>query len=150
MPDICLTRMSPYTAEQMFDLVIDVDNYHAFVPHCRGSHILSRELQSNGDTHLLADLSVAYKFLRETYRSEIIAATDKSGLQVRQVKGPFHHLYNQWDFIPAQNGCTITYTLEFDFAVPLLGRLLQPMMPRVVEKFIASFESRADTIYKTN
>lgn len=148
VPDIHLKRMSPYSAAQMFDLVIDVDNYRNFIPYCKASHILSRNTAGNGDIILQADLAVAYKFLHETYRSEITAAADKSGLIVRQQKGPFRHLHNQWRFTPEGEGCIINFELQFDFAVPVLGRLLQPMMPRIVEKFITCFETRADIIYK--
>jgi ribosome-associated toxin RatA of RatAB toxin-antitoxin module len=37
--------------------------------------------------------------------------------------------------------------LQFEFAVPLLRRIIQPMMNRVVERFVAAFEERALEIY---
>ncbi len=132
----------------MFDLVVDVDSYHEFIPYCTASRINSRTAQTNGDTQIQADLVIAYKFLHEKYSSSIIAAHDKSGLLVQQKVGPFRQLHNQWQFSDKrEGGCRIDFDLQFVFAVPLLGRLIQPIMPRVVARFIDSFETRAATLY---
>ena len=96
---------------------------------------------------LAADLVIAYKFLRETYTSKIELSDDPLTVVVHQARGPFRHLFNQWQFVPTQDGCDIHFELRFDFAVPLLRRIIQPIMGRVVERFVAAFEDRARAIY---
>lgn len=41
MPQISRTALVPYSAEQMYQLVNDVQSYPQFLPGCTGSRILS-------------------------------------------------------------------------------------------------------------
>ena len=142
MQAIKLTRESPFTAQQMFDLITDVDRYDEFIPYCTAARVRERS-----DTHMLADLAIGYKMLRETYSSRIELGADPLQVTVHQAKGPFRHLFNQWTFEPTETGCTVHFELQFEFAVPLLRRIIQPIMGRVVERFVAAFETRALEIY---
>ncbi len=149
MQNITLTRHSPYTAQQMYNLVVDVDSYHEFIPYCRASRVISRRPHNEGEV-LLADVMVAYKFLRETYCSEITLGDDPLAITVTQpdrVGKPFRYLYNHWRFLPEENGSEVHFELQFEFSVPLLRRVLQPIMTRVVARFIDAFEVRAHEIY---
>ena len=60
---------------------------------------------------------------------------------VHQAKGPFRHLFNQWVFEDTETGCDVHFELQFEFAVPLLRRIVG--YNRVVERFVAVFEARA-------
>jgi coenzyme Q-binding protein COQ10 len=96
---------------------------------------------------MLADLAIGYKMLRETYSSRIEMGASPLSVTVHQAKGPFRHLFNQWVFEDTETGSEVHFELQFEFAVPLLRRIIQPMMNRVVERFIAAFETRALDIY---
>ncbi len=142
MQTVKVTRESPFTAQQMFDLITDVDRYNEFIPYCTASRTRNRT-----DSEMLGDLAIGYKFLRETYTSKISMADAPLTVTVKQAKGPFRHLFNEWQFVDTPNGCDVHFELQFEFAVPMLRRLIQPMMDRVVEKFIDAFEKRALDIY---
>ena len=142
MQELKVTRQSPFTAQQMFDLICDVDSYDQFIPYCTAARTRERT-----DTEMLGDLAIGYKFLRETYTSKISMAHEPLTVTVAQAKGPFRYLFNQWVFEDTESGCNVYFELQFDFAVPMLKRLIAPMMDRVVEKFIGAFETRALEIY---
>lgn len=142
MKAIKLTRKSPFTAQQMFDLITDVDRYDEFIPYCTASRVRKRS-----DSEMTADLAIGYKMLRETYTSRIELAKAPFTVTVHQAKGPFRHLFNQWVFEDTQTGCDVHFELQFEFAVPLLRRIIGPIMNRVVERFVAAFEDRARDIY---
>ena len=142
MQTVKVTRQSPFTAQQMFDLICDVDSYDQFIPYCTAARTRERT-----DTEMLGDLAIGYKFLRETYTSKISMAREPLTVTVAQAKGPFRYLFNQWVFEDTESGCNVYFELQFDFAVPMLKRLIAPMMDRVVEKFIGAFETRALEIY---
>ena len=142
MQTVKVTRQSPFTAQQMFDLICDVDSYDQFIPYCTAARTRERT-----ETDMLGDLAIGYKFLRETYTSKISMARDPLTVTVTQAKGPFRHLFNQWVFEDTESGCNVHFELQFDFAVPMLKKLIAPMMDRVVEKFIGAFEARALEIY---
>lgn len=60
------THYLPYSPEQLYDLVADIEKYPDFLPWCAAVRILSES-----ETEMLADLSVGYKFFRETFRSRV-------------------------------------------------------------------------------
>ena len=142
MQTVKVTRQSPFTAQQMFDLICDVDSYDQFIPYCTAARTRERT-----ETDMLGDLAIGYKFLRETYTSKITMGHEPLTVTVAQAKGPFRHLFNQWVFEDTETGCNVHFELQFDFAVPVLKELIAPMMDRVVEKFIGAFETRALEIY---
>lgn len=131
----------------MYDLVRDVDNYSKFVPYCTASRVISVTEAAEGQSVMLADLRVAYKMLRETYTSEIKMDAAAHSLLVTQTNGPFRKLDNRWNFTDTLEGSDIHFYLDFEFGVPLLRQIIQPMMGRVVEKFVSAFEERALDIY---
>ena len=131
----------------MYDLVRDVDNYSIFVPYCTASRVISVTEAAEGQSVMLADLRVAYKMLRETYTSEIKMDAAAHSLLVTQANGPFRKLDNRWTFTDNSEGSDIHFYLDFEFGVPLLRQIIQPMMGRVVEKFVSAFEERALDIY---
>ena len=131
----------------MFDLVCDVDNYSKFVPYCTASRVISVNEGTKGQAVMLADLRVAYKMLRETYTSKISLDTEACSVHVAQENGPFRKLDNRWTFTDTPEGSDIHFYLDFEFSVPLLRQIIQPMMGRVVERFVSAFEHRALEIY---
>jgi coenzyme Q-binding protein COQ10 len=146
MQNISLQRISPYGARQMFDLVADVDRYSEFIPYCTASRVRHLKETEYG-LEMLADLLVAYKFLREKYSSAVVLTHEPLTITVNQAQGPFSHLYNRWDFKDTDTGSVIDFELQFNFSVPLLRRVIAPLMGRAVSKFVDAFETRAHEIY---
>ncbi len=146
MQNISLQRISPYGARQMFDLVADVDRYSEFIPYCTASRVRHLKETEYG-LEMLADLLVAYKFLREKYSSAVVLTHEPLTITVNQAQGPFSHLYNRWDFKDTDTGSVIDFELQFNFSVPLLRRVIAPLMGRAVSKFVDAFEARAHEIY---
>jgi coenzyme Q-binding protein COQ10 len=142
MKSIKLTRQSPFSAQQMFDLITDVDRYDEFIPYCTAARVRERS-----ETEMLADLAIGYKMLRETYSSRIELGAEPLSVTVHQAKGPFRHLFNQWVFEETESGCDVHFELQFEFSVLLLRRIIEPIMSRVVERFVAAFEARSLDIY---
>ena len=142
MQSIKLTRQSPFSAQQMFDLITDVDRYEEFIPYCTAARVRKRS-----EIEMLADLAIGYKMLRESYRSRIELGAEPLTVTVHQVKGPFRHLFNQWVFEDTATGCDVHFELRFEFAVPVLRHIIEPIMNRVIERFVAAFEARALDIY---
>ncbi|MGC6472113.1 MAG: type II toxin-antitoxin system RatA family toxin [Parvibaculales bacterium] len=142
-----LLRQSPYTSQQMYDLVKDVAAYPEFVPYCTGARVRDLRPYTDGLDVMSADLMIAYKMIRETYTSDVILDENQLVISVTQARGPFRKLKNEWRFHDKGAGCEIDFFLDFDFKAPLLRRVIQPLMGRAVEKFVEAFEGRAEEIY---
>ncbi len=132
----------PYTSEQLYDLVTDIEKYPEFLPWCAGVRTLSRT-----DKEILADLSVRYKFFRETFRSRV-HLTPTTHVEIEYVSGPFHHLKNEWTFKEAPKGGTnVDFFIDFQFKNSLFQSAVQMAFESVFNQMLEAFEKRADQLY---
>jgi coenzyme Q-binding protein COQ10 len=142
-------RRVRHNAVQMFDLVADVERYPEFVPLCKSLKVRSRKLDVDGRETLVANMSVGYKLIRETFTSRV--ALDKPNLKVRveYIDGPFSRLENIWTFKdePEADGSRVGFFIDYEFKSRTLGMLMGSMFDAAFRKFAGAFEQRADTIY---
>lgn len=131
----------------MFDLVADVSNYRSFLPYCVGSRILSHKTLDNDNQELMAELAIRYKLIFETFESRVILNRQEYRVDAKQSRGPFRHLHNIWHFEPKEDGCVIHFSLDFDFRISILGKIVTPLRDRVVLAMIEAFEKRAEILY---
>src|SRR4051794_14928824 len=120
MPEHRETRFLPYTPQQIFALVADVERYPEFLPWCVACRITSRP----SPTEFTADLAVGFKMVREQFSSRVVLAPYER-IEVKYLKGPFQHLENVWHFAPAADGGTqVEFFLRFEFRSALLQTLI--------------------------
>jgi len=151
MPATQLTHHSPYTARQMYDLVADVEQYADFLPYCTASRVLNVKEQADGRLLMHAELTISYKFLREIYMSAVLLDPQALTISVNKApnsRGPLRILDNHWAFSDLPNNeSQIMFSLDFDFRLPFLRNMFNPLMGRAGEKFMQAFENRAHEIY---
>jgi coenzyme Q-binding protein COQ10 len=141
------TRIVPYSAELMYAVVSDVENYPKFLPWVVALRVLSR--RENGMT---AEMAVGYGALRERYTSEIRLDPAIRRIDVTQIKGPFKQLENHWRFTPISNekmvgeGCEISFSILFEFKSRLLHSVAGARFEKVMLKMADAFEARAATL----
>ena len=98
MPQFTDKRRVRHAAADMFDLVADVERYPEFVPLCRELKVRRRIQEPEGVEILVADMTVAYKLVRETFTSRVTLDRPNLQILVEYLEGPFSHLENRWTF----------------------------------------------------
>jgi coenzyme Q-binding protein COQ10 len=150
MPDFKTTRRVPYTPQQMFALVADVETYPSFLPLCEALTILSRMPRPGGET-IVADMQVGYGPIRETFRSKVTLDPAAPAVRAESIAGPFSHMTNHWTFTPAPGGgCDVGFGLSYAFKSPLLQMLVGSMFETAFRRYAEAFERRARAVYGTN
>jgi coenzyme Q-binding protein COQ10 len=139
----------------MFDLVADVEPYPDFLPLCTGLRIRKRQQDQQGREVLIADMSVGYKAIRETFTSKVTLDRSKKEILVEYVDGPFERLINRWTFSdeaePQEGKRTksrVDFFIDYEFRNRMLGMLMGVMFDSAFRKFAEAFEQRADVIYR--
>lgn len=145
MPTHAEKRTVPYTQEQIFDLVADVERYPEFLPWCVATRIRRRE----GPNSFVADLVIGFKVFRERFTSRVgLDRPDRIDVVYRE--GPFHHLTNHWVFEQDDHGnCVIDFYIDFEFRSRTLQRLIGSLFNQAVRRMVGAFEKRARAIYGT-
>ncbi|KQZ13670.1 MULTISPECIES: type II toxin-antitoxin system RatA family toxin [unclassified Mesorhizobium] len=146
MPKYEATRRVAHTPDQMFALVADVEKYPQFLPLCESLTVRSRK-ERDGRTILVADMSIGYKAIRETFTTQVLLKPDERVIEVKYIDGPFKYLTNIWSFEPASDGCFVRFFIDYEFKSRILAAVMGTMFDRAFRMFAEAFEKRADAIY---
>jgi coenzyme Q-binding protein COQ10 len=148
MPEFTTTRHLRHSAADMFDLVADVERYPGFVPLCSSLKVRQRIEEPEGVQILVADMTVAYKLIHESFVSRVTLVRPNLQILVEYLEGPFSHLENRWSFRPTgERTCEVRFFISYEFKSRMLGMLMGSMFDLAFRRFATAFEQRADKIY---
>ena len=148
MPQFSTKRRVRHSAPDMFELVADVEHYPEFVPLCRSLQVRQRTADGEGREVIVADMTVAYKLIHETFTSRVTLDPKKLEILVEYLEGPFRKMNNRWRFLPAgETGCDVEFFIIYEFRSRTLGVLMGAMFETAFRRFSAAFERRADHVY---
>jgi len=140
------TKVS-YTAQQMFDLVADVERYPEFLPWCTALRVIQQDMR-DGEGTMTADMVVAYKVFRERFRSRVTLGRAEKRIEAAYVDGPFRNLENRWRFTDMPDGgSVIDFEIAFEFKNFLLQATAQAVFDKAFARMSEAFVQRADEVY---
>ena len=155
MPTFRTTRLVGHSAADMFELVADVEKYPLFLPMCTGLDVRRRSVDAEGRDVIVADMSVGYKAIRETFTSRVTLDRTDLRILVEYIDGPFKHLQNTWSFAddiaahPALRS-RVDFFIDYEFRNRMLGMLVGGLFDAAFRKFSDAFERRANQLYGRN
>ena len=142
MPTHAEKRVLPYSREQLFELVLDVEKYPEFLPWCLGCRV-----RKSTETHVVADTIIGFKVFRESFTSRI-THDRPNRIDVSYENGPFKYLNNHWIFNDLWDGKTeIDFYVDFEFRSRMLQAAIGAVFNEAVRRMIAAFEGRANDLY---
>jgi coenzyme Q-binding protein COQ10 len=148
MPRFSSKRRVRHSAQQMFDLVADVERYPEFVPLCKSLKIRQRTAKPDGTEIVIADMTVSFKLVREAFTSRVTLDRPNLKIVVEYLQGPFSNLENRWSFEPkSDTACDVGFYISYEFKSRMLAMLMGTMFDTAFQRFAAAFEKRADAVY---
>jgi coenzyme Q-binding protein COQ10 len=148
MPQFTNRRRVRHSADQMFDLVADVERYPQFVPLCKDLKIRQRTAKPDGTEVIIADMTVSFKLVREAFTSRVTLDRKGQKILVEYLQGPFSKLVNRWTFTPkGDDASEIEFFIDYEFKSRMLAMLMGAMFDTAFQRFAAAFEKRADQVY---
>ncbi len=145
MPRHSETKIVPYSPEQLFALVADIERYDEFLPW-----VVAVRIRSSSDSETVADLVVGFTAFKERFTSKVVKqAPDR--IIVDYVDGPLKYLHNEWRFTPVAGGGTeLCFAVDFAFKSRLFETLAGQMFDRALRRMTSAFEQRAAALYGIN
>jgi coenzyme Q-binding protein COQ10 len=147
MPVFQSSRSVGYVPEDMFALVADVERYPEFLPLCEALKVRRRNMLDDGREMLIADMTIGYKAIRETFTSRVTLDPAAMKILVEYVDGPFSHMQNRWSFVPENSGTRVEFFIDYQFKSRMLGVLMGAMFDTAFRKFSDAFVERAGVVY---
>ncbi len=135
-------KILPYTCEQLFDLVFDIERYPEFLPGWVKAKIIG---QTDSLVHVRQTLGIPV--LSQTFIST--AEPERpSTLNIRSSDGPFDNLHIKWRFQPCETDrCEVKLEISVAMKGHLPGRLAAMLQDTVTMNILSRFATRARSIY---
>ncbi|MDR2128461.1 MAG: type II toxin-antitoxin system RatA family toxin [Burkholderiaceae bacterium] len=136
-----------YSAQEMFNLVTDVERYPDFLPWCDRARLLERTADG-----MLAEVGLCFKGIRQSFqtRNEHVEGRE---VRLHLVKGPFSRLEGVWTFTPlagagaAERACRAELRMEYGFSNRALSALIGPVFDKIAASLVDAFVKRAEQVY---
>ncbi len=143
------TRVMPYSARQMYDLIANIEDYPEFLPWCAAVRKRKSSLVDGCET-VDADMIVSFKVFREKFGSRVVLNPEAGKIDVSYIDGPFKYLVNNWHFEPVDDGsCTVNFFVDFEFKSRTLQALIGVVFHQAMQQVVRAFEKRAEVLYGT-
>ena len=140
------TRVLPYSAQQMYDLVADVEDYPSFLPWTAAARI--RERRDAGDHEvMLADLVISFKVFRERFGSRVTLWPGDMRIDTEYLDGPFRHMESKWAFRDVPEGVEVSFFVDFEFRNRILQGAAGMFFYEAMQRIVRAFERRAAQLY---
>ena len=147
MPTHSETRRLPYEAQQMYDLVADVDAYPQFLPWTAAARVRSVTPQDNGSQVMEADLVISFKLFRERFGSRVVLWPEAKRIDTEYLEGPFRHMRSNWVFRDVEGGCEVEFFVDFEFRNRLLQSAAGLFFYEAMQRVVRAFEARARELH---
>ena len=146
MPTHHETKVLPYRAQQMYDLVADVGSYPKFLPWTAAARIRSRQPIPGGEV-MEADLVISFKVFREKFGSRVTLWPEAMKIDTVYLDGPFKHMKSNWAFRDVEGGCEVEFFVDFEFRNALLQGIIGVVFNEAMHRIVRAFEARAAALY---
>lgn len=142
MPSLQRSALVAHSAQNMFDLVNDVDAYPEFLPWCADARTLE-----TGSDFKVARVKMKKGPLNQQFTTRNVLAEGET-IKMSLVDGPFKRLEGQWQFSDiGDQGCRVTFEVDFHFAGILLQKTLSPVFNEICSRMVDAFVKRANQQY---
>ena len=148
MPQHSDSRILPYTADQMYALVADIERYPEFLPWNSAARIRARRPGEGGSEVVEADLVISFKVFRERFGSRVTLWPDAKRIDTEYLDGPFKYLRSGWSFADLpEGGCKVEFFVDFEFRNAILGKVIGVVFGEAMSRIVRAFEDRARVLY---
>jgi len=142
MHRISKSAIVPYTPQQMFELVNNIDDYSQFLNWCDSSSILNES-----GNQITASVQINKSGFKQTFTT-INTLTPYQSIKMKLLDGPFDKLSGEWRFESlGENAAKVYLELEFSFKSMLLDMTISPVFKSIANSQLDAFVDRAKSVY---
>ena len=142
MTTVSRNALVPYSAGEMYSLINDIGAYPTFLPWCREARILYED-----EDEIQATIRFSKHGIELSFTTKNRLQKNKM-MEMRLVKGPFHHLQGFWRFeAMGETASKVSFDLEFELSSTLLGMAVGPVFTQIANALVDAFVKRAREVY---
>jgi coenzyme Q-binding protein COQ10 len=132
----------------LFDLVLDLERYPEFVPHCRAVKVFSRQAGGHDRTVIVSRMTVGIAGLDVSYVNRTTGDAAARRIEVTALDGPLRRLHVLWTFEPdGEKWTRVGFSVDYAFDSAILSAIASRAFDAMFGDILAAFERRADRLY---
>jgi len=147
MAEIRRSARVPYSAQQMLNLVNDIEAYPRFLHWCSDARVE----KTDGPVVVAAldiGLSGIHKTMRTRNTTTPVSADGRASIRLEMLDGPLQRLHGSWSFADiSADGCEVVLMLEYETHRTPFGLLLRTLFDEIANSQLNAFSSRAAEVY---
>ncbi len=133
----------------LFELVLDVESYPSFVPHCRDVRLLAHKVEAPGRTIIVSRMIVGFSMLEIGYANRTIGDTSRRRIDVEALDGPLRYLKATWSFVPENDQhSTVGFLVDYEFRSHVLSAIASRVFSSMFADIVNAFERRANQLFR--
>lgn len=137
-----ISRLLPYSCEQVFDLAADIERYPEFLPSWISARILKREANT-----LYVEQVLGVGPMRVQFGSTAVLRRPER-IDITSSESPFRHYSLTWLVEPGPLlSCRLSAMADLELDSGFLQHVVNRVLPESIEEVIAAFEVRASSLY---
>lgn len=132
----------PYSAEQMFGLVEDIEAYPQFLSSCKSAKVLRRQ-----ENQVEAQLCLSKSGFDQCFSTRNTNIEFES-IRLELLDGPFTSFQGDWSFREFENlGCKVEFHLAFEMKRSLFQKMISQVVVEASNKLVDAICQRAEEMY---
>jgi ribosome-associated toxin RatA of RatAB toxin-antitoxin module len=142
MHQLSKSALVPYSAEQMYQLVNQVDDYPKFLNWCSDASILKQT-----SDQIIASVEINKSGFNQSFTT-INTLTPNQRIDMKLKEGMFKQLNGAWVFTKLNDqACKIELNLSFSFSSKILDLAISPIFTSIANSQLDAFVARAKVVY---
>ena len=136
------SALIPFTPEQAFSVVADIEAYSSFLPWCSDSRILEQQ-----DRWVTAQLTLAKSGIRQAFttRNSLVKPFE---MTMHLVEGPFASLEGSWVFKAlGEDGTKVSLNMTFEFKSALLDQTFGRVFGLAADTMVEAFSKQIAKVH---
>ena len=149
MPKASIKRLIDCKKKDLIRLVLDIEKYPEFIPFCYDAKIYDKK-DDKKSTNIIADLTIGKGPFKDTYKSDVLYNKERSSIYVKNIDGPFIHLYNNWIFVEQNNFTEVKFDIDFEIKNKFLNTMMAASFNFGLYKIADAFQKRAEELFSNS
>jgi coenzyme Q-binding protein COQ10 len=145
---VTVVRRFRHRWTDLFGLVLDLEHYPAFVPHCRAVKVYTRTAPAAGATVIVSRMTVGVAAFDVSYANRTVGDAAARKIEVEALDGPLSRLHVVWTFEPdGEDWTRVGFSVDYAFNSPILAAVACRVFDAMFAEIIGAFERRADRLF---
>lgn len=131
-----------FSAQQMYTLVGDIEQYPQFMQGCIAAEVLSRT-----ETEVIGRLTLGKAGIKYSFTT-CNRLLPNEAMEMSLVEGPFNNFGATWRFLAlTPDACKVSLHMNFDWSGGLLGSAMEKLFQYSANTLVDELVNRAHQLY---